>query len=80
MSDKEEKKQYVINVLFTFDASYEVYGTREEVEKQCELIKKFLSNRVHAEPQDAEWESLPAEFGAVSNFKSEIIECEDDDD
>lgn len=89
------KKPYVINATFTYNASYETYGTREEVENQCELLRQYLCNLIFGGPQETgrvpgihdkplyegvDWRKLPLEIGSRASMDYEILEVEEDEE
>ncbi|MBQ9370758.1 MAG: hypothetical protein IJU03_01030 [Thermoguttaceae bacterium] len=89
------KKPYLINVTFTYNASYETYGTREEVENQCELLRQYLCNLIFGYPQETgrvpgnpdkplyegvDWRKLPLEIGSTTRMDYETFEVEEDEE
>ena len=87
------KKPYLINATFTSNASYETYGTREEVENQCELLRQYLCNLIEGYPQETgrikgihdkplyegvDWRKLPLEIGSTTRMDYETFEVEED--
>ena len=74
------KKPYVINALLTFSASYDSYGTREEIEEQCQRLRENLLNQIFDASLKKEWEQTPLEHGSSAEVKFEVIECEEDEE
>lgn len=74
------KKPYVINALLTFSASYDSYGTREEIEEQCQRLRETLLNHIFDYLPKEEWQQTPLEHGSSAEVKTEVIECEEDEE